>query len=170
MNTVTYTAPSSWASYFINGDASGLEDDEQKAADAFLAWVDQGSPVDCEDAGFIHRPDSFHVYPFAGDCQTYTFLERNLSGCFDGLRGLEIRMTLEQALSASHAGDCEDDARHLASEGAICDQLDALGADNIRDGLRESGAWDAEELADDQANRQRAVWLAACDIKENHDQ
>ena len=27
--TFSYTAPSCWASYLINGDASGLEDDKQ---------------------------------------------------------------------------------------------------------------------------------------------
>lgn len=73
---ITYTAPSSWASYFINGDDSGLEEDEKRAADDFLAWAVLGAPVSCEDAGFIRRPDSFAVYPYAADCQTYTFLPR----------------------------------------------------------------------------------------------
>jgi hypothetical protein len=77
MKTHEFTASSSWASYFINGDHSGLEDDELEAANAFLAWVDMGDPVDCVDAGFVHRPDSFTVYPYAADCQTYTFFDRS---------------------------------------------------------------------------------------------
>ena len=38
--------------------------------------------------------------------------------------------------------------------------------DRIREELAEHGAWDAEELADDEANWRRIVWLAAHDISE----
>jgi hypothetical protein len=71
LTTETYTAPSSWASYLINGDASGIDDDDQREADAFVESVGAGSPVDCEDVGFIRRPDFGKL---AGDCQRYTFL------------------------------------------------------------------------------------------------
>ena len=73
MKLETYTAPSCWASYLINGDASGIDNDDQREADAFVESVGAGSPVDCADAGFIHRPDFGKL---AGDCQTYTFLRR----------------------------------------------------------------------------------------------
>lgn len=55
----------------INGDASGIDDDDQREADAFVESVGAGSPVDCADAGFIRRPD---FGARAGDCQRYTFL------------------------------------------------------------------------------------------------
>lgn len=93
--------------------------------------------------------------------------QEKISGCFDGLRGLEIEMTMEEAQGASHQGQCDDDVAWLTRRTHIAAQLDAIGADDIRAGLKESGAWDAVELADDYANRQRAVWLAACDIREN---
>lgn len=34
---IELTGPASWASYLINGDASGLDDGEQAKADAWLA-------------------------------------------------------------------------------------------------------------------------------------
>lgn len=34
----------------------------------------------------------------------------------------------------------------------------------LRTALREYGAWDDEELADDAANWHRVVWCAACDL------
>lgn len=71
--TVTGTAPSHWAVYFINGDASGMEDDEIAAADAFAEWLG-GNIVSCEDADFLHYPDSHRFWPFGADCQTYTAL------------------------------------------------------------------------------------------------
>jgi hypothetical protein len=71
--TVTATAPSHWACYFINGDTGDMDDAEISQADAFADWLG-GNIVDCEDAGFIHHHDarSFGVLP--SDCQTYTAL------------------------------------------------------------------------------------------------
>lgn len=97
---------------------------------------------------------------------TLTTSEGKFSGCFDGLRGLEIAMEKDAALSASHSGQCDVDVAELLNVPEIAAQLDAMGADEIRDGLRESGAYDEEELADDAQNRNRAVWMAACDIRE----
>lgn len=70
-----YRAPSSWAPYLINGDASGLEDAERARADAFMAWVGAGAPVSCEDAGFVHHHDAWAFCPLSADCQVYTFLK-----------------------------------------------------------------------------------------------
>lgn len=110
------------------------------------------------------------------DCELYYYVsirwngaeEGKHFGLFDGLRGLELEMTLEQARSASHQGSCDDDVEALAKVPEIAAQLDKMDVDTIRAGLKESGAWDAEELADDEQNRRRAVWLAACDIRENY--
>lgn len=88
-------------------------------------------------------------------------------GCFDGLRGLEIEMSLDDAESCSHQGECFEDVQALVATPAIALQLDNIGAEAIRAAMKESGGFSAEELADDDANRNRAVWMAACDIREN---
>ena len=72
-NTFTRTAPSVWASYLINGDASGIDDADIAAADAFVAQY--GEPMGCTDAGFIHVHDAHHLLPLGADCQAYTFFE-----------------------------------------------------------------------------------------------
>lgn len=90
-------------------------------------------------------------------------------GFIDGLRGTEIAMTMEQAQSGSHQGDCQEDCEHLAKLPEIAAQLDAIGHDTLVLGLKETGAWDDEELADEHMTRVRAVWLAAGDITENQD-
>ncbi len=89
-------------------------------------------------------------------------------GCFDGLRGLEISMTLEQAQSCSHQGRCDEDVAALLRNPAITAQFDAMNPDDLREGLSEAGAWDEAEREDDHANRLRALWMAACDIRENN--
>lgn len=71
--TVSATAPSHWAAYFINGDDSGMEDSEIAAADKFAAWLG-GSIVDCQDAGFLWYHDARQFFPFGSDCQEYTAL------------------------------------------------------------------------------------------------
>ena len=77
-----------------------------------------------------------------------------------------IEMTMRQAESASHPGNCDDDVAQLLEDRRIVRQLDKISAEKIRDELREYGAWDADELADDDANRERIVWIAAGDIVE----
>lgn len=71
--TVTGTAPSEWASYFINDDASGLEDSEIEQADSFAKWLG-GEIVDCSDAGFMRWHDAAQFGTLAADCCTYTAL------------------------------------------------------------------------------------------------
>jgi len=75
LTAIEATAPSHWASYFINGDASGLYEDELAAADAFLDRMGMGMPVDCRDAGcFCTMHDAWNEMPLAADCQTYVWL------------------------------------------------------------------------------------------------
>jgi len=73
LSVETATAPSSWASYLINGDASGLDDGEEAAADAWIDSLGWGAPTGCEDAGFIAYHDA-HQFALASDCQVYSFL------------------------------------------------------------------------------------------------
>lgn len=82
----------------------------------------------------------------------------------------EIAMDMDDALSCSHQGQCDQDVADLLDTSAdINAQLDAIGAEAIRQELKEYGAWDCEELADDAQNRHRIVWCAANDIKDERD-
>jgi len=67
------TALSHWASYLINGDASGMDPLDLEQCKAWLKRAGCGDPVDCEDAGFMWRHDASAFGALAGDCQTYTF-------------------------------------------------------------------------------------------------
>ena len=79
-----------------------------------------------------------------------------------------IQMTKREALTASHQGDCTEDVQQLVAMPKIRRQLDNLDPATIRAELAEYGAWDNLELSDDTANRERIIWLAACDIREEH--
>ena len=70
-----------------------------------------------------------------------------------------IDMTLEQARGASHQGQCYEDVAALAQELNL-----SLDPEKVKAELREYGAWDAEELADEEQNLLRIVWIAASDI------
>lgn len=73
MRIVELTAPSHWASYLINGDASGLDDEDEQAADEWIESLGYGSPADCRDEGFLHFHDA-QEFAMPCDCQRYTFL------------------------------------------------------------------------------------------------
>lgn len=76
LKTIKITAPSAWASYLINGDASGIEAEDVAAADAWIERQGVGLPVSCEDAGFMWRHDASIEMPLGADCQEYVFLYR----------------------------------------------------------------------------------------------
>lgn len=79
---------------------------------------------------------------------------------------IELSMTLAQAKSAAHQGQCDADVRELSKVPAIARQLSKIEPATLRDELKEYGAWDAEELADHDQNLQRLLWLAGGDISE----
>ena len=81
---------------------------------------------------------------------------------------IELEMTLEQARSASHQGECDADVKALSRVPKIARQLAKIDPVTLIAELREYGAWDAEELADHDQNLQRLLWLAAGQIAEEH--
>lgn len=77
INTIEYTLPAYWASYLINGDASGLEQGEQEQIDAWVEKQRQAlntslfSCAGCIDEGFSPWNDATTL---GGDVCDYTFL------------------------------------------------------------------------------------------------
>lgn len=71
METTTYTLPEFWASYLINGDVSGMEDEEQEEIDAFLKNENLGFCLSCSEyPEFTWRNDANNL---GGNCLEYTF-------------------------------------------------------------------------------------------------
>ena len=77
---------------------------------------------------------------------------------------IQLQLTLKQAQSASHSGQCSDDVLALSKVPSIARQLAKIDPEVLRSELREYGAWDAKELADHDQNIQRILWIAAGDI------
>ena len=85
----TFVLPSVWASYLINGDASGLTDSypvgdggtdvtERDIVDQWLEWSDLSRDgfVDCEHDGFVRVHDAYEFLPYGADCQRFTYVAR----------------------------------------------------------------------------------------------
>ena len=81
---------------------------------------------------------------------------------------IELQMTLDQARSASHQGQCSEDVLELSKVPSIAKQLAKVNPELLRGELKEYGAWDEEQLSDHDENLQRLLWLAAGDIKEEN--
>jgi hypothetical protein len=79
---------------------------------------------------------------------------------------IELSLTLEQACSASHSGQCDEDVKALSLVPEVAEQLAQVDKHKLVQALREYGAWDAEELADHEQNLQRLLWCAAGNIAE----
>jgi hypothetical protein len=100
------------------------------------------------------------------DCPVNAGTDGRLLWYTSGSGRIELQMTIEQAESASHSGDCDEDTRELSKVPAIAEQLAKIDAAVLSAELKEYGAWDTDELADHEQNLQRILWLAACDITE----
>lgn len=81
---------------------------------------------------------------------------------------IELKMTLEQARSVSHSGQCDADVEELVRVPAIARQLVKIDPATLSAELKEYGAWDDEERADHAANQRRLVWIAGGDIVDEH--
>ena len=90
--------------------------------------------------------------------------EGPLQWCGNYVDSFEI--TAEDASSMAHQGQCDDDVAAGVRIPYIAAQFDTISADAIRSELAEYAAWDEEELADDDANRNRFLWCVANDIRE----
>jgi hypothetical protein len=82
----------------------------------------------------------------------------------------ELRLPGQCVLDCSHSGPCDNDVAHWAPLVRQQVEKDAFPRqptpDTIREELREYGAWDNQELADDDQNWHRLIWIAASNIRD----
>src|ERR1039458_3189262 len=101
------------------------------------------------------------------DCPVNAGTEGRLLTYISGESGrIELQMTMDQAESVSHSGQCDEDVTALAKVPAIASQLAVIDPASLVQELTGYGAWDETELADHSENLIRFLWLAGCDIKE----
>ena len=81
----------------------------------------------------------------------------------------DLEMTIEQAESCSHQGNCDEDVAELIEQPEIIAQIEKIGPDAIRGELEEWGAWNDDELENDQENVLRILWIAAGNITDEVD-
>lgn len=86
----------------------------------------------------------------------------------ESLGRIELQMTMAQAQTCFHPGQCDADVAALREVPKIKRQLDKLDAKLVAECLKEYGAWDDEELSNHDQNLNRLLWVAACDIAEGN--
>lgn len=79
MQTVQYTLPEHWACALINGDETGLDDEDQAALDAFVDdMVKEHGSCHCvdvvDDAGFMRYHDAQPYGVLACNAATFVFI------------------------------------------------------------------------------------------------
>lgn len=81
---------------------------------------------------------------------------------------INLNITLADARSCSHSGQCDEDVAYLRTKPAFRRQIARLDPKRVADCLSEYGAWEPEELQDHDVNLSRLLWIACCDISEEH--
>lgn len=81
----------------------------------------------------------------------------------------QIEMTLKQAKSVSHQGECLPDVLELLKDKKYIRQFKKINPLKIAAELQEYGAWDYPELLNDIRNIERIItWIAGCNIIEEY--
>lgn len=74
MKTTIYTLPAHWASALVNGDTTGLEEDDEEAMMRVIAGEGLPDPVSVSDSPeFRTYHDAWPYGVLACDCLEYTF-------------------------------------------------------------------------------------------------
>lgn len=79
---------------------------------------------------------------------------------------IELKITLADAESCYHPGPCDMDVADLRTKPSIQRQLAKLDPATVKSSIQDYGAWDDDDLADHEANLDRLLWIACCDISE----
>ena len=79
---------------------------------------------------------------------------------------IECQLTMEQARTCHHQGQCLEDVQAMLKDPKISMQLAAIPPSVLAHELRDVGAWDAKELSNHQHNLERILWIAAGDLVE----
>lgn len=74
-----------------------------------------------------------------------------------------LNLSAQCVADCSHQGPCDEDVEHWAKYLPL---PAAATPEAIRAELKEYGAWSTEELANDNANIRRLIWIAAGNIKD----
>lgn len=80
--------------------------------------------------------------------------------------GNDLKITLRDAESCSHAGQCDEDVKILMDKPYIKKQLKNINPEQLKKELNDFGAWDGDELNNHEDNLMRWVWISAGDIVE----
>ena len=80
----------------------------------------------------------------------------------------EIELTKKQAEKGSHSGQCDNDIAELKLVPKIKKQLAVIDAIQLKNVLKEYGAWGDEELKDHEANLTRILWIACGNIADGN--
>ena len=74
METTTYWLPAHWASALVNGDFTGLDEDDEEALMRVIAGEQLPDPIACGDEPEFRKYHDAQPYGvLACDCLEYTF-------------------------------------------------------------------------------------------------
>lgn len=74
---------------------------------------------------------------------------------------ISVNMPDQAILDCSAQGDCSESVEYWLPKVVIVGSEEQIRAE-----LKEYGAWDAEELADNEQNKRRLLWIAAGNLRE----
>ena len=75
-----------------------------------------------------------------------------------------LELPSEAVLDCHHQGACDEDVLFWSNK---ITRPDEITKEKLKSELKEYGAWDKDELENDDDNWKRLIWIAAGNIQEN---
>lgn len=139
---------------------TGIGSSPREALDDALDSVAQ---ADWDTAAIVNDlSEKISVPEESEDCYHYVSI-RVTSLAYAAFNRFEIEMPGAAVEACAHSGSCDHDVAVWAPK---IKRPKSCNEEILRAELKEYGAWDAEELANDAANWRRIVWIAAGNIAE----
>lgn len=82
---------------------------------------------------------------------------------------IELELTEEVVNLICHSGDNTEDVKRCLELPEIAEQINKLDPKKIATELKEYGAWDDNELQNEQDNKERILWVGAWNIFDESD-
>lgn len=168
-----YDMPTHFLSALINGDESGLENEDLAILNEVYEEITKLNETygttgywdrSDRDPEFNHNPDFCNLA-----CDTikteYVLINCKNAIHYSNLYLLELNMRIEDIDNMSHQGDCYKDCKRLLPY--YLPQLEKMDFSKIVYELKQAGAWTTKELIENKEETyMKYLWLAANDLKE----
>lgn len=152
---MSYANEEGWDGEYLGADEEGYDEAVQEASD-FLEGIDP----DSDGNSFFFAEDGSLLFGNRGD-----FYEEDVEVSWGNCKRITLKRDDAYSL-VNTRGAMDHILREVVRKDYVRDQFEnCFSAEDVRSELKETGAWDAEELQNEGRNRERLLFTLCSEIR-----